>query len=131
ESASPAVNADSVFDLASVSKAVATTTMAMILYERGLLDLQAPTIGLIPEFGGRDPRRRDVTLRMLLAHTSGLPAYEKLFLRAKNREELLAAAFATDLTSDPGTHAVYSDVGFIILGVALERLADEPLDRFC
>jgi CubicO group peptidase (beta-lactamase class C family) len=68
---------------------------------------------------------------MLLSHASGLPAYKKLFLRAKTREELLAAAFTTDLTADPGARAEYSDIGFIILGVALERLADEPLDTFC
>src|SRR3989442_12961 len=103
----------------------------MILYERGLLDLEAPVTAIIPEFGGDDPRRRDVTLRMLLAHASGLPAYEKLFLRAKTRDHLLAAAFGTNLTSDPATRAEYSDLGFIILGVALERLADEPLDPFC
>ena len=53
---------------------------------------------------------------MLLAHSSGLPAYEKLFLKTKNRDELLAAAFHTPLTADPGTRAEYSDIGFIILG---------------
>ena len=68
---------------------------------------------------------------MLLAHCSGLPAYEKLFLAAHTREELLQAAFSTELANDPGSHAEYSDIGFIVLGVALERLADEPLDRFC
>jgi CubicO group peptidase (beta-lactamase class C family) len=60
-----------------------------------------------------------------------LPAYKKLFLSSKTREELLAAAFTTDLTADPGTRAEYSDIGFIILGIALERLADEPFDTFC
>jgi CubicO group peptidase (beta-lactamase class C family) len=129
--ASPPVATNSIFDLASVTKAVATTTMAMILYERGLLDLEAPVTAIVPEFAGDDPRRRDVTLRMLLAHTSGLPAYEKLFLRSKTRDALLTAAFTTNLTADPGTRAEYSDIGFIILGVALERLADEPLDTFC
>ena len=68
---------------------------------------------------------------MLLAHSSGLPAYEKLFLKATTRDELLAAAFATPLTADPGTRAEYSDIGFIILAIALERVADESLDRFC
>ncbi len=129
--ASPPVATDSIFDLASVTKTVAATTMAMILYERGLLDLEAPVTAIVPEFAGDDPRRRDVTLRMLLAHASGLPAYEKLFLRAKTRDALLTAAFTTNLTADPGTRAEYSDIGFIILGVALERLADEPLDTFC
>jgi CubicO group peptidase (beta-lactamase class C family) len=120
-----------VFDLASVTKVVATTSMAMILYERGLLDLDLPVVAAVAEFAGEDPRRDTVTLRMLLAHSSGLPAYEKLFLRAKTRDELLASAFATPLTADPGAQAVYSDIGFIILGAALERIADESLDRFC
>lgn len=126
---------ESIFDLASVSKAVATTSMAMILYQRGLLDLETPIATIVPEFmeseAREDSPRHQVTVKMLLAHSSGLPAYEKLFLRAKNREELLAAAFATALTADPGARAEYSDIGFIVLGVALERLADEPLDRFC
>jgi serine-type D-Ala-D-Ala carboxypeptidase len=126
------------FDLASLTKVVATTSMAMLLYERGLLDLQAPVAAIIPEFLtdlAKDSRRKNVTLRMLLSHSSGLPAYEKLFLHAKSRDELLHAAFTTPLTDDPGSHAEYSDIGFIILAVALERLAggDEEftLDRFC
>ncbi len=129
--ASPLVTSASIFDLASVTKVVATATMAMILYERGLLDLEAPVTAIVPEFAGDDSRRRDVSLRMLLAHSSGLPAYEKLFLRAIAREDLLARALGTQLTADPGTRAEYSDIGFIILGVALERLADETLDAFC
>ncbi len=129
--ASPEVNPATLFDLASLTKTVATTTMTMILYERGLLDLDAPVTAIVPEFAGVDSRRQEVTLRMLLAHSSGLPAYEKLFLRAHARESLLQAAFATGLTADPGTHAEYSDIGFIILGIALERLADESLDAFC
>ena len=128
---SPAVTTDTVFDLASVSKAVATTSMAMILYERGLIDLEAPLVSIVPEFAASDIRRSEVTVRMLLAHSSGLPAYEKLFLKAKTRDELLAAAFATALTADPGTRAEYSDIGFIILAIALERVADDSLDRFC
>jgi CubicO group peptidase (beta-lactamase class C family) len=124
------------FDLASVTKAVATTTMAMILYERGLLELEAPVVGVVPQFmadacGEPDPRRLDVTFHMLLAHSSGLPAYEKLFLKAHTREDLLRAAFTTSLSTDPGTHAEYSDIGFIILGAALEHIAGEPLNSFC
>ena len=92
-----------IFDLASLTKVVATTAMAMILYERGLLDLEAPVTVVVPEFAegldgdGDGTRRREVTLRMLLAHSSGLPAYEKLFLRATTRDELLHAAFTTPL----------------------------------
>jgi len=124
------------FDLASVTKPVATTTMAAILYERGLLELEAPIIGTLPEFladscGELDPRRHDITFRMLLTHSSGLPAYEKLFLRAHSRDELLLAALTTTLSADPGSRAEYSDIGFIILGAALERIAEESLDEFC
>jgi len=133
--ASPEVTTASIFDLASLTKVVATTAMAMILYERGLLDLEAPVTAVVPEFasglGDNDARHREVTLRMLLAHSSGLPAYEKLFLRAKTREDLLQAAFTTPLAAVPGARVEYSDIGFIILGVVLERLADESLDIFC
>jgi CubicO group peptidase (beta-lactamase class C family) len=131
EPSSPVVTVATVFDLASVSKVVATATMAMILYERGLVDLEAPVVSIVPEFAGTDMRRGEVTVRMLLAHSSGLPAYEKLFLKTTSRDELLAAAFATPLATDPGANAEYSDIGFIILAVALERVADEGLDRFC
>lgn len=132
------VHATTLFDLASLTKVVPTTPMAMLLYDRGVLELDAPISAMVPEFltdEGKDPRRRDVTLRMLLAHSSGLPAYEKLFLKAKTRDELLQLAFTTPLTADPGTHAEYSDIGFIILGIALERLANAAnnisLDGFC
>jgi CubicO group peptidase (beta-lactamase class C family) len=131
---SPAVERDSIFDIASVSKVVATTAMAMILYERGLLDLDAPVVGVVPEFGNEssgDNGRHEVTFHHLLAHSSGLPSYEKLFLKTKTKDELLRAAFAVPLRNAPGTHAEYSDIGFIILGVALERIAEESLDRFC
>lgn len=125
-----------IFDMASVTKAVATTTMAMILYERGILELDAPVIGVIPEFLSAaterpDSRRRGVTFRMLLAHSSGLPAYDKLFLQAPSRDALLRAVFAIPLSADPGSHAEYSDIGFILLGAALDRLAGESLDVFC
>jgi CubicO group peptidase (beta-lactamase class C family) len=133
EGGQDAVHPTTLFDLASLTKAVATTTIAMLLYERGLLDLEAPVSAIVPEFttdAARDPRRQEVTLRMLLAHSSGLPAHEKFFLKARTRAELLQAAFTTPLAVDPATRTEYSDIGFIILGTALERLADESLDRF-
>jgi CubicO group peptidase (beta-lactamase class C family) len=131
---SGAVTPATLFDLGSLTKVVATTPMAMLLYERGLLELDAPVSSIVPEFtsdAAKDPRRHEVTLRMLLAHSSGLPAHEKLFLKARTRDELLHAAFTTPLTANPATRAEYSDIGFIILGTALERVADESLDRFC
>ena len=131
ETDTPETTTASIFDLASLTKVVATTSMAMILYERGLLDLDMPVVSVVPEFKGDDPRRKEITVRMLLAHSSGLPAYEKLFLKARDREQLLSAAFRIPLKSNPGSIADYSDIGFIILGVALERLAQDALDHFC
>jgi CubicO group peptidase (beta-lactamase class C family) len=128
---SPPVATDTIFDLASVTKVIATTTMAMVLHERGLLDLQMPVVGILPEFVSQDDRRRQVTIRMLLAHSSGLPAYEKLFLRTRTREAMLEETFKVPLRYDPGAHAEYSDIGFILLGIALERLVAEKLDAFC
>ena len=130
------VTPSTLFDLASLTKPVATTPMAAILYERGLLELDSPVVGILPEFLADDcheldPRRHEVTFRMLLAHSSGLPAYEKLFLSAHTRDELLLAALTTALSTDPGTRAEYSDIGFIVLGAALERIAEESLDAFC
>lgn len=109
--------------------------MAMLLFERGVLDLDAPVAGVLPQFRiddpRGDPRRAEVSLRMLLAHSSGLPGYLRLYQSAKGREAMVAAACAATLEADPGARAEYSDIGFIILGEALTRLADEPLDRFC
>src|SRR5579884_949561 len=131
EAASAEIHANTIFDLASLTKAVATTTMSMLLYERGELDLEAPVCHVLPQICGTDARRRDITFRMLLAHSSGLPGYVRLFDVAKTRDALIAAALDTPLIAAPGTQAVYSDIGFLILGEALARIADEPLDRFC
>jgi CubicO group peptidase (beta-lactamase class C family) len=131
----PQVTRETVFDIASVTKAVATATMAMILFERALLKLDTPVHAILPEFASLSPahqraRREAVTVRMLLAHSSGLPAYEKLFAFAQNRSELLRAAMTTPLAAPPASRAEYSDIGFILLGELLERIAGEPLDQF-
>jgi serine-type D-Ala-D-Ala carboxypeptidase len=131
DTTSPAIEAESIFDLASLTKVLATTTMAILLYERGLLDLEMPVVGILPEFQSEDSRRKEITPRQLLSHSSGLPAYERLFLRSKTKDQLLQQAFAVPLKYEPGTHTEYSDVGFILLGVALERIASESLERFC
>lgn len=130
EPSSPAAAPDTVFDIASLTKAVATTTMAMILYERGQLDLDLRVAGALPEFRTAEWHRDEVTVRMLLAHTSGLPAYARLFESCATRDELILAAARCVLTAPPGARVEYSDIGFIVLGVLLERLAGETLDSF-
>lgn len=133
DASSPEVHAETIWDLASVTKVVATTAMAMILYERGELDLDMPLAAVVPEFtkGSDDHRREVVTIRMLLAHSSGLPSYYRMYEYCRTREELLAACYACELTADPGARAEYSDIGFIVLGVALERMAKWGLWSFC
>jgi CubicO group peptidase (beta-lactamase class C family) len=133
ESESPAVTADTIYDLASVTKVIATTAACMVLYDHGLLKLDQPLLDILPEFAAEqtDPRRRQVTLRMLLAHSSGLPAYVKLFQTADNKDALLEQALQVPLTADPSTRAEYSDIGFVLLGQALEKLTGEHLDQFC
>jgi len=131
----PEVQPNTVFDLASVTKVVATTTVAMLLYERGRLSLDETLARTMPEFVSLAPKhqrawREAVTLRMLLAHSSGLPGYEKLFEFATTRGDLLHAAMTTHLLAAPGTRALYSDIGFILLGEVLSRKADLSLNLF-
>ncbi len=117
---SPVVTVETIFDIASISKVVATTTMAAILCERGLLNLDATV-----------PGRDDLTIRNLLTHTSGLPAHKKFYESTHDRGELIKLAYATPLESPAGSRTEYSDIGFIILGDLLEKLAKESIDRFC
>ena len=130
---SPDVMQDSIYDLASLTKVIATTSMAMLLYDRGKLDLEAPIAKFIPEFlaeGADERRRRRVTIRHLLEHSSGLPAYVKLYERASGKDGIIRATCSVPLQAEPGARAEYSDIGFIILGALLERISGESLDSF-
>jgi CubicO group peptidase (beta-lactamase class C family) len=130
--ASPEVQREAVWDLASLTKPIATTSMAMLLHERGSLLLDAPIVKLLPEFANPlDLRREAVTARMLLEHSSGLPAHRKLYLGADGREAMLSAAARVPLEAAPGDRSEYSDLGFILLGELLEKLAGEREDVFC
>ncbi|MFY9939558.1 MAG: serine hydrolase domain-containing protein [Silvibacterium sp.] len=142
--ASPEVTPGTVFDLASITKVMATTAMAMLLYDRGrtrgtgsggrgVLDLDARLGDILPGFViGMEPgsHKERVTLRMLLAHSSGLPGYGRLFEDHRAPETLLRAALHIPLEAAPGTRAEYSDIGFILLGKALEVLSGDLAERF-
>jgi CubicO group peptidase (beta-lactamase class C family) len=126
-----AVHASTVYDLASVTKVVATTSMAMLLYQKGQLSLDQPLVQIFPAFSQGEGARHQVTLRMLLAHSSGLPGYARLFEVAGDREALLRACLHLPLEAAPGSRAEYSDPGFILLGRALEIIAGESMEDFC
>ena len=133
EAESPAVTAETVFDVASLTKVVATTSAAMLLVQRGQIDLETPLAELLPEFvAGRAPgdAARRVTLRHLLAHNSGLPGYVELFRKATTPEALFRGCLELPLEAEPGARAEYSDPGFILLGKALEARTREPLDSW-
>lgn len=124
------VTVEAVFDVASLSKVVATTAATMLLWERGTLDLDTPLGELLPGFVvGRNSqeRARLVTIRHLLAHNSGLPGYVELFRTAVTPQALLQACLQLPLEAEPGARVEYSDIGFILLGKALEVLTHEPL----
>lgn len=127
---STAVTAETIYDLASLTKVLCTATLCMLLLEDGQFDADMRVVEIVPEFATDDPRRNDVTLGHLLAHSSGLPAYERLYQQARDAAHLVQLACQVPLKAEPGANAVYSDVGFIVLGVALERLAAEPLNAF-
>lgn len=138
QSDSPCVQTDAIFDMASVSKAMATVSMAMLLWERGQLDLDEPLARRVPEFlevaskaESLAAHRSILTPRMLLAHCSGLPAYATLYKTCATATEVLEACLHMPLETPPGTQAVYSDIGFILLGHLLEQIAGESLDSFC
>lgn len=134
DSASPRVTATTIYDLASVTKVLATTAMAMVLFDRALLPLDAPIARWLPGFPARElagELRSRVTIRMLLAHCSGLPAYERLYKTFHDPKSLFEACLRLPLEAAPGQRCAYSDPGFILLGRLLEKIAGETLDRFC
>ncbi len=115
-----------VYDLASLTKVVGLTTAVMLAVDDGKLELDAPVQRYLPAFEGEGKER--VTIRLLLAHGSGLPAWRPLFREAGTREEAFALADTTALSSTPGTMDVYSDLGLIVLTQAVEAVYRERLD---
>jgi CubicO group peptidase (beta-lactamase class C family) len=126
---SPRVTADrSIYDLASLTKVVGTTTAAMVLYDEGRLDLEAPVSTYLPAFSGG--WKDSVTVRQLLTHRSGLPAGRDLWRVARTPDEARAAVLATNLECKPGQCYIYSDLGADVLGFVIEAIAGESLDVF-
>ncbi len=127
---SPVVTPDTVYDIASITKVMATTAASMLLYQRGALDLDTPLGDLLPGFiVGRSSaeRARHVRLRHLLSHSSGLPGYVALYRTATTPAALLRACLQLPLEAEPGTRAEYSDPGFLLFGKALDVLTRDHL----
>ncbi len=123
------MTADTIFDAASLTKVVATTSAVMKLAESGKLDLEAPASRYLPEFRGNE--KETITLRQLLTHTSGLRAGLPPQGDWQGKEGALKAACAEPLPVKPGTAYRYSDINFILLGFVVGRVSGTTLDAFC
>ena len=127
--ASRVPDADSTYwDLASITKVVATAASAMRLVDRGKLDLDAPVRRYLPRFSGG--LKNQVTVRMLLDHTSGLKSYAPLYKNARGkRSRMVALLYAQPLVRAPGDSAEYSDFNAMLLGLVIESVTGKPLDQ--
>lgn len=126
---SPTVDpAESIYDLASLTKVIGTTTALMILYDEGKIHLDDPVSKYIPEFSGGE--KDLVTLRLLLEHRSGLPAGRDLWRFTHSPEEAREAVIQTPLVYHPNQYYEYSDLGADMLGFVVEAASGERLDQF-
>jgi CubicO group peptidase (beta-lactamase class C family) len=124
----PTVDAATMYDLASLTKVVATTTAAMILEEEGKLDVSRTVQSYLPEFNA--PDKATITVRMLLTHRGGLEAFAPLWKDTRGRADYLAKINARPLANPPGTKMVYSDWDFILMQDIIERITGTTLDAF-
>jgi len=122
---SPAVDTNTLYDLASLTKVIATTTLAMIMEEAGQLDLDRTVSSYLREFSS--PEKVGITVRQLLIHNGGLEAGGNTF-NARGREQYLQLINARPLEYQPGTKMIYSDWDMILLQLVLERISGKTLD---
>ncbi len=122
------VDENSIYDMASLTKVIATTTAAMILEEQGLLDLDRTVASYLPGFNA--PDKAAITVRMLIEHKGGLEAFAALYRDTKGRDEYLTKINARPARSAPGTATVYSDWDLILMQLIIEGLTGQTLDRF-
>ncbi len=126
------VTPDMLFDLASVTKALATSVVYARLLEEGLISLRQPVVELVPDFrytaAGPNQVKESVKVWMLLAHTSGLPPWLPLYKTARSRDEVIQEAVRAFPTYEPGRAVVYSDINYIVLTHIAERVTGERFD---
>lgn len=123
-----AVQANDIYDLASISKIMATTTSIMKLVDEGKIALDDPVYKYIPEFD--TGKKREITIRHFLLHTSGLPAYRIYVDKIRTRKGLIEAVRNEPLINEPGEEYVYSDLGFILLAEIVEEVSGKRIDQY-
>ncbi len=122
------VTFETIYDLASLTKVIGLTTAAVMLVDSGKLELDAPVQRFVPAFQG--PGKEKVTVRHLLTHSSGMPAWRPLYAETATREQALALVDTTPLLRQPGDTFVYSDLGAIVLTQAVEAITGQRLNDF-
>jgi CubicO group peptidase (beta-lactamase class C family) len=125
DAATPLVDRDTIFDLASLTKVLATTTIALQLTSKADLELETPVHALVPAWRGQEGAQ--VVIRDLLEHSSGLPAWRDYFRTRHDRDGFVRAIAEEPLEFAPRTRALYSDLGFILLGFVLEQIGGGSL----
>lgn len=123
------VTDESIYDLASVTKVVATTSAVMKLYEAGLIDLNSRVSIYLPDFVSNG--KEDVTVLNLLLHNSGLEAFVPFFTMYTKRNEVLSHIYSMSLSYPTGSKTVYSDLNAILLGEIVEKVSKQSLDEYC
>ncbi|MCE1187574.1 MAG: serine hydrolase [Ignavibacteria bacterium] len=126
---SPRVTTTTLFDLASVTKVIATTTAAMLLVDQKKLTLDARVTDYLPEFGING--KQNITIRNLLLHNSGLPPFKKFYETCHDAAETWKEIYSSGLDYTPGTKSVYSDLGIITLGKVIEKITHQSLSVYC
>jgi len=116
------------FDLASCTKVIATTSAVMKLLDSGKIGLDDPVAKYLPSFDAGE--KAAITIRQLLLHRGGFPPFRRLWLECPDRGAVMDTIAATALVAHPGDSTVYSDLGFITLGKIVEKLTGKPLDEF-
>ncbi|MGB6648247.1 MAG: serine hydrolase, partial [Bacteroidota bacterium] len=119
------IGGNTLFDLASLTKVIATTSAAMKLYDEGRLDLDEPVGTYLPQF--REGRKASITPRHLLTHRSGFPSFRRFYLFCEDSSEAIDSIFATPLVADPGDSTIYSDLGMITMGKVVEAITEMSL----
>jgi serine-type D-Ala-D-Ala carboxypeptidase len=124
----PAVTDSTMFDMASLTKVVATTTAAMILEDEAKLDLDAPIHTYLPQ--PTDPAKSGITVRMILTHSGGFEAFAPLWREHRGRADYLTQINVRPLAYAPGDSTIYSDWDFVLMGLIIEHITGMPLDQF-
>ncbi|WP_035462113.1 serine hydrolase domain-containing protein [Alicyclobacillus macrosporangiidus] len=124
------VEVDTLFDLASLTKVVATLPSILSLVDDGVIHLSQPLVEFFPDFATGDPRKEHVTVFHLLTHASGLPAHRPYYRTCQAPSDVVSAVLNEPLEAEPGSRVTYSDLGFMLLGELVRVVTGQRIDEY-